>query len=110
MAVARAQVDRRLNGLLVNWYDASLGHYIGQHRDKTRTLVKGTPIVTASFGDPRVFRLRPYRRDTDGHDLLMTPGTVILIPWETNETWTHGVPKPSGQGRRVSITIRAFQD
>lgn len=29
----REAVDVRLNGLLVEWYDASLGHYIGQHRE-----------------------------------------------------------------------------
>jgi hypothetical protein len=35
---------------------------------------------------------------------------VIVIPGETNRMWTHGVPKRSGQGRRVSITMRAFRD
>ena len=30
---AKNQIDDRLNGMLLNWYDADLGHYIGRHRD-----------------------------------------------------------------------------
>ena len=29
-------LDSRLNGILLNWYDGALGHYIGRHRDSSR--------------------------------------------------------------------------
>lgn len=58
---SRGNVDTRLNRVLVNWYDGMSGHYIGRHRDSTREMVKGVPVVTVSFGEERVFRLRPYR-------------------------------------------------
>ena len=53
-------VDDALNGLLLNWYDGSLGHYIGRHRDSIQNLVPGTLIVTLPLGEERTFRLRPW--------------------------------------------------
>jgi alkylated DNA repair dioxygenase AlkB len=53
-------IDPRLNGLLLNWYDGQLGHYIGRHRDSTRNLVPSSGIVTVSLGEERVFRLRSW--------------------------------------------------
>src|SRR5262245_32211378 len=29
----RQNIDERLNGVLLNWYEAQQGHYIGPHRD-----------------------------------------------------------------------------
>jgi alkylated DNA repair dioxygenase AlkB len=34
-------VDARLNGLLLNWYDGDLGHYIGPHHDSVKGMVRG---------------------------------------------------------------------
>jgi hypothetical protein len=36
LAWSRTAIDPRLNGLLLNWYDARLGHYIGPHRAEER--------------------------------------------------------------------------
>ena len=55
-------VDDRLNGLLLNWYDGRLGHYIGKHRDSRVNMIHGAPIVTISLGEERSFRLAPWRR------------------------------------------------
>jgi len=57
----KKEIDHRLNGLLLNWYEGKEKHYIGKHRDSTKGLVEGSPIVTISHGEERVFRLRPYR-------------------------------------------------
>ena len=56
---SRSEIHDGLNGVLLNWYDGTLGHYIGKHRDSTTNMVSGTPIVTVSLGEARVFRLRP---------------------------------------------------
>src|ERR1700704_1876312 len=42
---ATTAVDSRLNGVLVNWYDGALGHYIGRHRDSTKNMIADGPIV-----------------------------------------------------------------
>src|SRR5215831_20872994 len=61
LAWSKIEVDERLNGVLVNWYDGSLGHRIGPHRDAEKELVVGAPIITISFGETRTFRLRRWK-------------------------------------------------
>jgi len=114
----QAVVDDRLNGILVNWCDGALDHYIGPHHDDQRQLVNGTSIMTISFGEERVFRLVHGQNTNKGesvgrrkHDLMATPGSVIVIPWATNIHWKHCVPKSRRyRGRRISITLRAFSN
>ena len=107
---AKSEIDGRLNGILVNWYDGSLGHYIGRHRDKATSLIPGAPIVTISLGDSRKFRLRPWR-GKGFKDFDASNGRVFILPYDTNENWTHEVPASKRQtGRRISITLRAFED
>lgn len=106
----RQAIDPRLDGVLLNWYDGSLGHYISAHRDSRRGLIKGSPIVTISFGEARPFRMRPYRgkgyRDFDAVD-----AGVFVMPYETNLAWTHEVPgRKKHRGRRISVTVRAFSE
>lgn len=105
----RATVDPRLNGFLVIWYDAALGHYIGKHRDSTRNMIEGAPIITISLGAERVFRMRPWK-GSGFRDFPTTPGRVFVMPYDTNLAWTHEVPKrASDEGRRISLTLRAFE-
>lgn len=108
LAWAREAFDARLNGLLLNWYDGAAGHYIGKHRDSDIHRVEGSPIVTLSFGEARTFRMRPWR-GAGFTDLAATDGSVIIIPWATNRAFTHEVPaSAAARGRRISVTIRAF--
>jgi alkylated DNA repair dioxygenase AlkB len=105
---AREAVDARLNGLLFNWYDAERAHYIGKHRDSTKNMIEGAPIVTISLGASRLFRLRPWRKPGIV-DLEADHGAVIVIPYATNLEWTHEVPhRAADHGRRISITLRGF--
>src|SRR5262249_15188719 len=109
LAWARSAIDRRLNGLLVNWYDAEQRHCIGAHRDSVIGLVVGTPIVTISLGATRTFRLRPR----EGSSIVEFPashGAVFIMPWETNLNTKHEVPhRKSASGKRIAITMRAFE-
>lgn len=108
---SKATFDEELNGLLVNWYDGKLRHYIGPHRDKYGKLMPGSPIVTVSFGEERIFRMRPWRSGMNRNtvDLIVRDRSVIVIPYETNLRFTHEVPHfARWQGRRVSVTLRAF--
>lgn len=108
LAWARGQIDERLNSMLVNWYDGGLGHYIGRHRDSTREMLRGVPVVTVSFGEERVFRLRPYRGE-GRRDFPARDGYVFVMPYETNLAWTHEVPRTrKSAGRRISVTLRGF--
>lgn len=104
----REAIDERLNGLLLNWYDAARRHYIGAHRDSRQGLVVGTPIVTISVGNSRTFRLR-LPKEAGFLDFEATHGAVFVMPWETNLAIKHEVPHSArAKGRRISITARAF--
>ncbi len=71
-------------------------------------LIEGSVIVTISLGAPRTFRLKPYRAKGT-IDLPVVHGSVVVIPWETNQRWTHEVPHfARDAGRRISLTARAF--
>ena len=108
-AWCNATIDARLNGLLLNWYDAALGHYIGRHRDSTKNMCEGTPIVTLSLGEERIFRLRPWR-GTGRRDFPAPHGTVFVMSQATNRAFTHEVPHlRRDRGRRISLTWRAFK-
>ena len=108
LAWARSAVDPRLNGLLLNWYEAKEGHYIGPHRDSTKGLVFGTPIVIISLGAERTFRIRPHR-GRGRVDFPSVHGTVFVVPWQTNLGTRHEVPRfRRDRGQRISITLRAF--
>jgi alkylated DNA repair dioxygenase AlkB len=109
LAWCTEHIDPRLNGLLVNWYDAAHEHYIGPHRDKVTGLVRGAPIVTISLGASRTFRLRPWRAE-GVRDFLAVHRAVFVMPFATNAAWTHEVPHfAHDQGRRISVTARAFE-
>lgn len=108
-AWVRGTFDARLNGILLNWYDAEHAHYIGKHRDSTINMVEGAPIVTVSFGAERAFRLRPWKKE-GLRDFAARDGTVFVMPYATNRAWTHEVPHHAGsRGRRISVTLRAFE-
>jgi alkylated DNA repair dioxygenase AlkB len=102
-------IHPKLNGLLLNWYDGKLGHYIGKHRDSTKNLDPDAPIVTISLGETRTFRVRPFRGEGT-IDFPVASGSVIVMPFATNQSWMHEIVKTTkATGRRISITARAFQ-
>ena len=104
----REHIDQRLNGLLINWYEGRARHYIGKHRDAAKGLVKGSPIVTISHGEERLFRLRPHG-GKGFRDFTVGNGDVLVMPWETNQAFTHEVPHfQRYKERRISVTLRAF--
>jgi alkylated DNA repair dioxygenase AlkB len=105
----KQSIDDRLNGILLNWYDGALGHYIGKHRDSTANMIVGAPIVTISLGETRLFRLRQWKGDRT-LDFQATSGTVFVLPFDTNQAWTHEVPKSTKYtGKRISLTFRGFE-
>ena len=105
---SQINIDNRLNGLLLNWYDGQKGHYIDAHRDDTRDLFKDSPIVTISLGQERIFRMRRYKQK-DFKDITFRNGEVIVVPWNTNLEWTHEIPNlKKYDGKRISITLRAY--
>lgn len=102
----QANIAKRLNGLLINWYDPAHKHYIGKHHDSTKGLQDQSPIVTISLGERRIFRIRRSKK----HDIILENGDVLVMPWDINELYTHEVPHFARYtDKRISITLRAFK-
>jgi alkylated DNA repair dioxygenase AlkB len=107
---ARRAVEPRLNGLLVNWYDGALGHYIGRHHDSVAGLVSDAPIVMISLGERRSLRFR-LAGGRGFRDFPVADGSVAVLPLATNARWKHEVPASKRLvGRRISVTLRAFAE
>jgi alkylated DNA repair dioxygenase AlkB len=106
----QVEISQELNGILLNWYDGP-DHYIGPHHDSIKNMMKGAPIVTVSFGETRVFRLSQGSGDSRTvRDFSATDGTIFVMPFDTNLSWKHSVPKSTKYtGRRISVTFRAFE-
>lgn len=115
------------DAVLLNWYDAGLGEYMGAHADDESALTAAMPIVSLSWcsGDHyRRFRFTPQRGCQDA--LLPTwdpadkPGIVrlhngclLVMGGLCQRTHKHELMKPrkaagENAGRRINLTLRAF--
>lgn len=106
----KKEIHPQMNSLLLNWYEGEKKHYIGPHRDSPFGLLTGSPIVTISMGEERVFRFRPWK-GKGFQDFVVQHGDVLVIPWATNKTWTHEVPHFARfKKRRISLTLRVYEE
>lgn len=107
LAWTRANVDERINGILVNWYDAAFEHRIAPHKDSPIGRIPDCPIVTVSLGAARTFQMFVGKRPVG---FRVAHGDVIVIPDSTNRRHGHSVPHLQGDvGRRISVTLRGFE-
>lgn len=107
LAWTRANVDERINGILVNWYDAAFEHRIAQHKDSPIGRIPECPIVTISLGAARTFQMFVGKRPVG---FRVADGDVVVIPDATNRRHAHSVPHlPRDVGRRISVTLRGFE-
>lgn len=95
------------NGILVNRYRDGNDH-IGKHADSERSLVRGAPIATVSYGAARIFRIRAggqivYDHTTLSNELLVMGGSF-------QADLTHEIPvQKRVLHERVSFTFRQHQ-
>ena len=109
LAWARVAIDERLNGLLLNWYDAELAHRIVAHRDSIAGLVEGAPIVTISLGATPCLPTVAH----EGEGICRFRGRAwdrvcaAVGDHPASQAW--GSAPDSRHGPTLSITIRAFE-
>lgn len=104
----------------MNWYENG-NDYIGPHQDSEADILPDSPIVSVSFGQERVFRVKPATSATLGSkesgvalDIPLKDGMYVVMGGRTQKTHTHEVPKVSGDkgkrmNRRINITLRCFR-
>jgi len=81
---------------------------VAMHNDKLSGLQKNHPIALLSLGATRRMHIRnkkhaiPRRMDLD-----LAPGSLLLMSWETQLHYDHGIPKVNHPvGPRISIAFR----
>lgn len=114
-------IGQELNHCLIQRYRGG-EDYISEHTDKTLDIMRGSKIVNVSLGATRVMRFRRKRdRELSEREytrLAMSNNSVVILGWETNRSWTHGIHKDKRMeflkrpdelienGERISLTFR----
>jgi alkylated DNA repair dioxygenase AlkB len=111
-------IDANLNGVLVNWYDAVHGDYIGPHSDDEKQLDVDAPIVSITFCSDNVhfrrFRLKPKKANGEQIEIELRNGDVVIMGGTCQSTHKHEIMHPRKKvanectGRRINVTLRRF--
>ena len=99
------------NQIIINEYMPGQG--IRPHLDNIHHF--GAVVVSISLGSCAVMRFSSLSEPTQIQDLLLEPGSLILLRDESRYLWRHEIPsrlmdkvgeQEFTRGRRVSITLR----
>ena len=79
---------------------------VAPHGDRVSELVPGWPIALLSLGAARPMRIRA-QSGGPGRQVLLEPGSVLLMSHASQRTHEHGIPKCSqAVGPRISLAFR----
>jgi alkylated DNA repair dioxygenase AlkB len=80
---------------------------VAPHNDHTNEIAAGKPIVLLSFGATRRMTIRSKTQPRRILDLDLEPGSLLLMSYETQLHYDHGIPKTSDRvGARISAAFR----
>ena len=101
-----AVTNARFNTVLLNLYRNERDS-VAWHSDDEAELGHNPVIASVSFGAERLFRLRHKARQHPHVDLLLPPGSLLLMGGETQHHWQHCIPKMKQPHRpRLNLTYR----
>lgn len=79
---------------------------MGWHSDDEPELKKNGTIASVSLGEARPFSLR-HKALKERIDLLLQPGSLLLMEDETQQFWQHSLPKRKRiHNPRINLTFR----
>jgi alkylated DNA repair dioxygenase AlkB len=80
---------------------------VAPHNDHLYEIVEGYPIALLSLGATRRMTIRSKRRPRRSLDLDLEHGSLLLMNYQTQRNYDHGVPKSkSPTGPRISVAFR----
>jgi alkylated DNA repair dioxygenase AlkB len=80
---------------------------VAPHNDHLYELAEGQPIALISLGDGRVMTIRSKQRPRRVFDVELEPGSLLMMSYETQRTYDHGIPKQRKKaGPRMSVVFR----
>lgn len=81
---------------------------VAMHNDRLGDLVEGRPIALLSLGETRRMHIRSKKTLAARRlDLDLQPGSLLLMSWDTQKHYDHGIPKQRQPlGPRISVAFR----
>lgn len=80
---------------------------VAPHNDHLYEIVAGYPIALISLGATRLMTIRSKSRPRRAFDLALEDGSLLLMSYETQLHYDHGVPKTrTATGARISVALR----
>ena len=99
-------VRARFNSVGLNFYRDGRDS-VAMHSDHTEELVPRSPVALLSLGSARRMRIHSKVRPRRSFDVLLEPGSVLLMAGAAQEHWEHGIPKTREHGApRISLAFR----
>lgn len=97
----------QFNSVLANLYRDG-NDSMGWHADNEKVLGPNPIIASISLGQPRRFLFK-HRTDKNRVELLLEPGSLLLMQGELQTHWLHSLPKqPQANQPRLSLTFRTI--
>jgi alkylated DNA repair dioxygenase AlkB len=80
---------------------------VAAHNDHLYEIAKGFPIALISLGATRLMTIRSKSRPRRIFDLDLEGGSLLLMSYETQRHYDHGIPKTrTPVGPRISLALR----
>lgn len=80
---------------------------VAPHNDHLYEIVEGFPIALLTLGSARRMTIRSKARPRRVLDVDLEPGSLLVMSYETQLNYDHGVPKTDDPvGERISIAFR----
>lgn len=80
---------------------------VAPHNDHLYEIVEGYPIALISLGATRLMKIRSKGRPRRVFDIDLEDGSLLLMSYETQLHYDHGVPKSrTPVGARISVALR----
>ena len=113
LTIIRSRLEKHLgtefNSCLCNLYRTGQDS-MGWHSDDEPELGIDPTIASISLGEPRRFKLRHRRYRSLKHDIVLGPGSLLVMSGDTQANWQHSLPKSAQVlGSRVNLTFRLIE-
>jgi alkylated DNA repair dioxygenase AlkB len=104
IVVAECGVD--FNAVGLNYYRSGRDS-VAPHNDHIDEIQAGFPIALISLGATRWMTIRSKARPRRAFDLDLEPGSLLVMSYQTQLHYDHGIPKTAAQiGGRISLAFR----
>lgn len=103
-----AVADVTFTSVLLNFYRDGKDS-MGYHRDNEKELGINPVIGSVSFGSPRNFLMKHYKKKTLTQKITLTHGSFLLMKGATQHHWMHSIPKQATiTAGRINLTFRVI--